>query len=83
MHRHERHLSAELSGRLLRAEQRGRYLQAGKLPPKPACCSVKANEIKEDNDKLQEFIEEQCVVGLKLKEPVAAFLIEHRKWRGS
>jgi phage/plasmid-associated DNA primase len=59
-----------------------KYLQEGKLPPKPACCAVKANEIKEDNDKLQEFIEEQCVVGLTLKEQVATFLIEYRKWRG-
>jgi phage/plasmid-associated DNA primase len=59
-----------------------KYLQEGKLPPKPTCCAVKANEIKEDNDKLQEFIEEQCVVGLHLREPVATFLIEYRKWRG-
>jgi phage/plasmid-associated DNA primase len=59
-----------------------KYLAAGKLPDKPECCAVKSAEVKEDNDKLQDFIEEQCLVNPALQIPCFILLDKYRKWRG-
>ena len=59
-----------------------KYLAANKLPDKPDCCAVKSAEVKEDNDRLQDFIEEQCLVGEQYQIPCYIFLEKFRKWRG-
>jgi phage/plasmid-associated DNA primase len=58
-----------------------KYLEAGKLPEKPECCAVKSAEVKEDNDRLQDFIEEQCMTGERYQIPCSVFLEKYRKWR--
>jgi phage/plasmid-associated DNA primase len=60
-----------------------KYLTANKLPPRPDCCAVKSTEVKEDNDRLQDFIEEQCMVEHgKYQIPCYLFLEKYRRWRG-
>ena len=57
------------------------YLAAGALPPRPECCAAKSDEVKAENDKLQCFIEEMCVVRLDASETCADFLTDYRRWR--
>jgi phage/plasmid-associated DNA primase len=59
-----------------------KYLAAGKLPDRPECCAVKSTEVKEDNDRLQDFIEEQCLTGKEYQIPCYIFLEKYRRWRG-
>ncbi|KAG5176663.1 hypothetical protein JKP88DRAFT_282681 [Tribonema minus] len=41
------------------------YLEAGKLPPKPECCAVKCDDIKIENDRLGQFLEETLTVTMR------------------
>jgi phage/plasmid-associated DNA primase len=58
-----------------------KYLEAGKLPERPECCAVKSAEVKEDNDRLQDFIEERCLIDKDHQVPCHKFLEKYRKWR--
>lgn len=46
-----------------------RYLARGRLPEKPDCCVVEADNLKMENDKIQQFIDEECVEELEAREP--------------
>ncbi|KAG5176397.1 hypothetical protein JKP88DRAFT_282759 [Tribonema minus] len=57
------------------------YLEADQLPAPPQCCKDKLADIKLDNDRLQQFIDERCVEGPGLDIGCSEFLTLYNAFR--